>query len=493
MASYTLGTIAVTNGSKAVVGTSTLWQTYGITAGDQLYVQNANGLQDGYLYEVASVTDETHLTLVQNYQGTTASGKSYRILNTAGNQTTPNFASRLSNFMASISGGASSTVKGMSKLYNALGQNTDGSVTQKVVTDAIGGTYDLTNWADIRAAIVAGSGEELFPAGYIMPVVTHSTYGDLYWEVQKNYVTSEGKHRCQLWLKYGVSGLSSIQYDGAEAFYYASAALPAGTYNFTVASTQSSWAAGTYQFTLTTAVPAKGQLKISGNYTTALTSLTVQSFSSQTATTATESVAITSGSSGTSLGTLGTELNHVQRISYGSNNWKESAMRQFLNSAAAAGSVWTPQTKFDRPPSWQSTLVGFLKGLPQDFLSAVALSEIKTYTNSVFESPDSTTPKNSVYTTKDRFYLPSRMEVYGSSEGSYPDGTTQFEPLVGSTNADKIKTLYNGTKLNSYWLRSPHTSHAYTMRIEYTPSGGALGSNHAYNSSGVVPACEIGA
>lgn len=137
MASYREGSIAVTNGSKTVTGTNTLWQNYGIQQGDQLYLVDANELQTGSMYEVASVTDNTHLTLLQNYQGTTASGKAYAILNTAGNQTLPAVAARLANFMTELNGVPSSTQKGLVKLYSALGTNTDGALTQAAAKTAI--------------------------------------------------------------------------------------------------------------------------------------------------------------------------------------------------------------------------------------------------------------------------------------------------------------------------------------------------------------------
>ena len=56
---------------------------------------------------------------------------------------------------------------------------------------------------------------------------------------------------------------------------------------------------------------------------------------------------------------------------WGSNNYAQSAARQWLNSDAAAGSVWTPTNKFDRAPFWATSKAGFMKGLPADFLAAV--------------------------------------------------------------------------------------------------------------------------
>lgn len=86
--SYVTGTVAVTNGSAAVVGTGTAWNTSignssprkNIQAGDFIFVgsaaQNAISPAGGW-YEVLSVTDDTHLTLKTNYTGSTASGQAY--------------------------------------------------------------------------------------------------------------------------------------------------------------------------------------------------------------------------------------------------------------------------------------------------------------------------------------------------------------------------------------------------------------------------------
>ena len=67
---YSTGTVAVTNGSTAVVGTSTVWTSDMV--GRYLEVNN-------YWYEISSVTDNTHLTLLTEYGEDTASGASYTI------------------------------------------------------------------------------------------------------------------------------------------------------------------------------------------------------------------------------------------------------------------------------------------------------------------------------------------------------------------------------------------------------------------------------
>jgi hypothetical protein len=60
------GTIAVTNASKAVVGTGTTFTTQ-LKSGNTLVIANVE-------YRVESITDNTHLTLHVVYAGSTASG-----------------------------------------------------------------------------------------------------------------------------------------------------------------------------------------------------------------------------------------------------------------------------------------------------------------------------------------------------------------------------------------------------------------------------------
>jgi len=72
---YRTGTVAVTGGSPNIVGTGTLWLSY---------ANDGNGicLPDGKVYEVLDVVDNTHITLAENYQGTTASGQAYKLFPT---------------------------------------------------------------------------------------------------------------------------------------------------------------------------------------------------------------------------------------------------------------------------------------------------------------------------------------------------------------------------------------------------------------------------
>ncbi len=73
---YKVGTIQVTNGSTAVVGTSTLWGSGAVVDGDLLQVLGAG--TDNILYEI-QVNSDTSITLDRNYGGSNGSGLTYVI------------------------------------------------------------------------------------------------------------------------------------------------------------------------------------------------------------------------------------------------------------------------------------------------------------------------------------------------------------------------------------------------------------------------------
>ena len=354
------------------------------------------------------------------------------------------------------------------------------------IAAAVGSQVDISTWEGIQKAVRSGIAKDILPVGSQL-AVNHSVYGTrLFDVVAHDYLKSVHDENAHTMTIQQHDLLPGTQFDASEAFYYAEAELPAGTYNFTLATAYSSWAEGTYQFTLTNPVPKGGQLDISGYVDTAMTALQVRSYANQTTTSTTESVAITAGSGGTNLGTFGEGLNHSNRVSYGSNNYKESAMRQFLNSSAAAGSVWTPQTKFDRPPSWLTSLAGYKNGLDQDFLAVVGKVVLPCSANNTYEAPDSSITKGTKYTLNDEFYLASAMEIFNTN-WDVADDSKVFPFYEGAGNADRIK--YRDGSAAGWWLRTPHSGNADSVRLVF--SDGPVNYVHAVIALGLAPACTI--
>lgn len=302
------------------------------------------------------------------------------------------------------------------------------------------------------------------------------------------------------WLYGTDTTYKTLQFCKPGAFYCheSDTPLPAGTYNFTLAAAYYQWAAGTYQFTTTVALPKGGQFCINGYADAAMTARKVNVFTGGYASnTADESLTITAGSGGTSLGTFGVELNHSQRVSYGSNNYAQSPVREWLNSKAVQGSVCSKKTKYDRKPDWEvgsdSAYAGFLHGMDKAFLNAIATTIVPCRTNSVFEvnSLDGTAfAINQTYNVRDKVFLLSRPEIWGDwDSASLKDGTF-LEFYNGLTNLERIKYDEFGVA-HSAWVRSPFPSYAgYERAVDGTT--GEVYSYRAGNAHGVAPACVIG-
>lgn len=355
------------------------------------------------------------------------------------------------------------------------------------IAAAVGSQVDISTWEGIQKAVRSGIAKDILPVGTQL-AVNHSVYGTrLFDVVAHDYLKSIHDENAHTMTIQQHDLLPGTQFDASEAFYYAEAELPAGTYNFTLATAYSSWAEGTYQFTLTNPVPKGGQLDISGYVDTAMTALQVRSYANQTTTSTTESVAITAGSGGTNLGTFGEGLNHSSRVSYGSNNYKESAMRQFLNSSAAKGSVWTPQTKFDRPPSWLTSLAGYKNGLDQDFLAVVGKVVLPCSANNTYEAPDSSIAKGAKYTLNDEFYLASAMEIFNTNS-DVADDSKVFPFYEGAGNTDRIK--YRDGAAANWCLRTPISWNASHVSLVDSDDGAMYNHVAAY-SFGLAPACTI--
>jgi hypothetical protein len=71
MSQYRDGTVTVTNGDATIVGAGTAFVA-NVAAGDLLTL-----LGSGVFYEVASVTNDTHLELTANYAGSTLTGQDF--------------------------------------------------------------------------------------------------------------------------------------------------------------------------------------------------------------------------------------------------------------------------------------------------------------------------------------------------------------------------------------------------------------------------------
>lgn len=291
--------------------------------------------------------------------------------------------------------------------------------------------------------------------------------------------------------------LYNLQFDEKEAFYCAVDGLSAGSYSFVLG--QHSWVSAdvgkTFYFTLANDVPSGGQLVFAQAYNVTLEGATINVFASATDRTIfqTATMSSTEIAGATNLGTLMNSFNNgfnsCQRALLGNNNWEESAIRQQLNSDAVAGSVWSPQNIFDRPPNWVTNTKGFMNGLANNFLPYVSEVTVDTYRNTVCDG-------GGYDTTDEMFFFAGRKEVYMPSESNddnnepwayYVEKTGFSTPSTSATDG-RVKNNSNGSPYY-WWLRSPHVGYAYGVRYVY--ASGASDGSYAYSSFGVVPAFVI--
>lgn len=346
------------------------------------------------------------------------------------------------------------------------------------------------DWAGIQNLVQRGLGSSLLPVGTQF-LVHNTVIGHIVFDVVDHRTVTDPADNTQKPAMFLLmhSVIYSKQFDAIEALFYAEEGLAAGTYHFTIQNYDATYGGNkTYQFTLTQAVPAGGQIVLDWPYNQQLLGRSVKTYASATSTTQIEAAVLSEGSDGTDLGTTdgtSTNLNHIHRARYGSNNYKESALRQWINSAAVANAWWAPSNIFDRPPAY-ANLAGFQHGMDSDFLAVVKAITIPCHTNNTYELPEWT--KDTAYNLVDRFWLASRDEL-GFGTERVADGTV-FAAYNGAGNTDRIKyDLSNASTARIWWLRSPLPSGASNERLVLTD--GSLSSSYAYYGYGAVAACVI--
>lgn len=166
------------------------------------------------------------------------------------------------------------------------------------------------------------------------------------------------------------------------------------------------------------------------------------------------------------------------RKRYGNNRYLHSNIRKWLNSNGGAGNWWTAQHSADNAPDYAATKAGFMSYFDSDFLSVIGKTKIKVVKNTVTDGG------GYEEISDDYFYLPSTTEVGLANENSIAEGT--LFPYFDS-DAKRIKYYSGSTKY--WWLRTPDSGH--TNYVRGVSTSGELGSDLAYRSHGIAPACNI--
>lgn len=343
----------------------------------------------------------------------------------------------------------------------------EGITAYNAAGEKITGTTHISSWVQLQAKVRTNNMSDISIGDQY---TCSQGSGELTWDVIGKDIDTPANPNLSHALTLRVHSLlpDDLIFDAIEALYACqTSALNAGTYYYVQSHTR-------YTFTLTQSVPVGGQLVCTDN-------ATLQSYASGSSTIPIETVSVTSGRSGTYLGeveykTRSGNLNTDNSRRHGSNDWRTSAIRQWLNSNKPAGQWWEPQTPWDRPPAYAETANGFLYDLDPEFLEVIGKTQVITKYYDV-----SIGAINGTYTTEDYFFLMSQSQV----SSDYSDEGTKYTSY--SDKASRI--MYKNGSARSYWLRSPHSGgsdYGY-----YVTSGGNMSSDVDFFSYGVAPACNI--
>lgn len=294
------------------------------------------------------------------------------------------------------------------------------------------------------------------------------------------------------------------QFDAPEAIYYFDGTEQAGDYYITIGAAYSNgWISGqSIQITLTAAPDADDQLVISLNTSgdTNPTGGRTWNVYAKGGTESKQTGTTSNGTSGTKLGetsytnghTTNGRVNAPSRCVYGYNRWSQSGLRQFLNSAAAAGSWWTAQNPWDRPHALAATKAGFLAGYSADVMRY--FKPIKVVT--VACDADS----NAEDVTYDRVFLSSLEQMYCTPQFSGKEGEywEYYKRLLGRTTPAPTSQTY--TRLIKYALNAATSAHycfrrsayrAFAYYVWFVNSSGYVNSSNAYYAIRCAPCVFI--
>lgn len=370
---------------------------------------------------------------------------------------------------------------------------------------------EIQNFAEIHEIVRKGLAEEVFSIGdqIIVPWTDGSTTYQMPFDIVafREVELEDGDKVHGMIIQAHYAHPFGVQFSQNNAFYVSQSVINAGTYHFKIGNNWGNHCVANkvYQFTLTKDVPIGGMLQlgtasseVSGLPDTSPTNWRVRSYVDSKSD-AQEIVALTEGSEGTDLGTLSSStkkasygINNMQSSAYGYNRWKDSALRQYLNSSEAKGNWWTAQHNFDRKPNELSSKDGFMRGFTEDFLNILRPVKVSTATNTV-------TDDGSFDVTYDTFFLASLEEMYYApqirGEGDFFPYWRERSGLASpnaqySTNP-KMRTYALESKASPQYVRLRSAYRGYASATWHVHSSGNVSNYYATNSLRFAPACVI--
>lgn len=376
---------------------------------------------------------------------------------------------------------------------------------------------DITDYEQIRQIVQLGLAQQYFKIGdqIVVPWSDGTHTYDMPMDVVSFGAATNADgvvHNNAMWLQSHYA-LPGVQFSGNNAFYVPTAEMPIGKYYFSIGN---NWGTNCvqgkiYEFTTTKKIPANGQLVL-GTATSNTSGLPdqnpanwrVRTYANGAQETPDEILELTEveSSTGTNLGVLSSStkfatsgINNMHRSAYGYNRWSVSAIRQWLNSQAAAGQWWTQKYAHDHRPDQLASMQGFEAGLPAEFLSIVQPVKLTTALNTVSDSDLGASED-----TVDRFFLPSLQQESINPQVANIEGSTwqYWLDRLGKTQAQ-----YETLPAHIRYLISNHNA-AQSVRLRSAVRGTASGTwnvhsggnvNYAYYGAAYAicsaPACVI--
>ncbi len=363
------------------------------------------------------------------------------------------------------------------------------------------------DWSDVQKIVRGGYAADIFDIGdQFVEDWTDKTTGsektyEYPWQVNHfgEIELEDGETINGMYIQAHYAHPFGVQFS-QRAFLKCPDGLEAGTYYFTISG---KWGENVLDgdivsFTLTQNVPAGG--RVAGCFRAPDVEKSTWKIYSYSADgkSVLETVTPVFEAAGTDLGTMkhntrNGNLNSVQEMAYGWNRWKTSALRQYLNSAAAAGEWWTAQDDWDIAPDQLKTKPGFLTGVPAELLAVIKKTKIITYTNTVQDGGEADI-------TYDLFFIPSLEEIYvqpqikgeGDVHEYWKRASQSSEPLKQYGTYPQMRTfaVENHTSPQNIRLRSANRGGA--CNSWYVVTSGNVNNGYAYWASRCSPACKIG-
>ena len=298
----------------------------------------------------------------------------------------------------------------------------------------------------------------------------------------------------------------SFPFEPKQAFYNNSELMSSGQYTFTV-SVSSAWGTGAfstvgqfpYTFTLAEDVPADSQWLWDASSLSGITKIQIYAPYDGALL---QTVTVAAGSTGTSIGTISElatgDFNTWARGCEGSNFWKDSAMRAWLNSDSTD---WdSRRTRFTRKHPMAGK-PGFLAGLEQSLRDGMTSVKVKTEPHQT----DGAAPVETV----DLVRLPSSIEHYfnsylgQSTDGFKAEGVVfdYWKAVAAANNHPDVIAGWNTyawliardpNKVARYvFARSALRDLVYSAYEGVVGTSGSVGSNGAASGLSCLPVLSI--